>query len=71
MMYDVLYAGVEKEWAPDYALYRKFETNIPRNETARPRSQFLHSYICEQFIYSHDRSAYFAVLRLWIDRGNI
>jgi hypothetical protein len=25
--------------------YRKFETNIPRNETARPRSQFLHSCI--------------------------
>jgi hypothetical protein len=39
------------------ALYRKFETNIPRNETARPRSQFLHSCICARFIYSHDRSA--------------
>ena len=24
-------------------LYRKFETNIPRNETARPRFLFLHS----------------------------
>jgi hypothetical protein len=24
------------------ALYRKFETNITRNETARPRSQVLH-----------------------------
>ncbi len=35
----------------------KFETNIPRNETAWPRSQLLHSCICEQFIYSHDRSA--------------
>jgi hypothetical protein len=29
------------------------DTIIPRNETARPRSQFLHSCICEQFIYSH------------------
>ncbi len=25
---------------------------IPRNETARPRSQFLDSCICERFIYS-------------------
>jgi hypothetical protein len=29
-------------------LYRKFETNIPRNETARPRSQFPHSCLCER-----------------------
>ncbi len=29
------------------ALYRKLETYIPRNETARPRSQFLHSCIWE------------------------
>jgi hypothetical protein len=29
------------------ALYRKFKTNIPRNETARPCSQFLYSCICE------------------------
>jgi hypothetical protein len=31
---------------------KKFETNIPRNETARPPSQFLHSCIFEQLIYS-------------------
>jgi hypothetical protein len=37
------------------ALYRKFETNIPRNEIARPRS----------------RSAYFVALRLRTDHGNI
>ncbi len=49
----------------------KFETNIPRNETERTRSEFLHSCICEWFIYSHDRSAYFAVLRLRTDRGLI
>jgi hypothetical protein len=29
-------------------LHRKFETNIPRHETARHRSQFLHSCICER-----------------------
>jgi hypothetical protein len=40
------------------ALYRKFETNISRNESARPRSQFLHSKcVCDQFIYVHDLSA--------------
>jgi hypothetical protein len=44
-------------------LNQKIETNIPRNETARPRSQFLHSCIGERFIYSHDRSAYFAIKR--------
>ncbi len=33
---------------------------IPRNETARPRSQFLHSCICERFLYCQDRSAYLA-----------
>ncbi len=27
------------------------ETNIPRNKTARPRSQSLHSCICERFVY--------------------
>ncbi len=37
------------------ALYRKFETYISRNETVRPHSQFLHSCISEQFIYSHNR----------------
>ncbi len=33
------------------ALHRKFETNIARYETPGPRSQFLHSCICERFIY--------------------
>jgi hypothetical protein len=43
---------------PAHALHWKFETNIPWNETAWPRSQFLHSCICERFIHSmHDRSA--------------
>jgi hypothetical protein len=39
------------------ALYRKFETNIPRNETAQTRSKFLHSCVCERFMFSHNRSA--------------
>ncbi len=34
--------------------------HIPRNETVRPRSQFPHWRFCEQFIYSCDRSSYFA-----------
>jgi hypothetical protein len=45
-------------YKPSSTLHRKFETNISINETARPRSQFLHSCICERSIYSHDRSAY-------------
>jgi hypothetical protein len=28
----------------------KFETNIPRNYNARPRSQFPHSCICERYM---------------------
>ncbi len=39
-------------------LYRKFKTNILRNETALFRSQFLHSYISEWIISFHDRFAY-------------
>ncbi len=33
------------------ALYWKYNLCIPRNETARPCSQFLHSCCCEWFIY--------------------
>jgi hypothetical protein len=32
-------------------LYGKFETYIPRYETAQPRSQFLNWCSCERFIY--------------------
>jgi hypothetical protein len=35
-------------------LQRRSDLCIPRNETARPRSQFPHSCICERFIYSQD-----------------
>ncbi len=51
--------------------YRKFETNIPRKETARLQSQFLHSCFCERFIYSPDRSAYSAAGKWWTERGYI
>jgi hypothetical protein len=30
-------------------LHRKLKTTIPRNETARPRSQFLHLCICKRY----------------------
>jgi hypothetical protein len=49
------------------ALDWKLKKNIPRNETARHRSQFLHS-TCEKFIYSHDWSAYFAAGK-YLDRA--
>jgi hypothetical protein len=55
------------------ALHRKFETNIPRNETERPCSQFLHSCICERFICYHDLStnAIHVKQNRRTDRGNI
>ncbi len=40
-------------------MQRNFDLCIPRKGTARPQSQFPHSCVCEQFIYSHDRSTYF------------
>jgi hypothetical protein len=40
--------------------YLNFETNIPRKGISGSQSQFPHSWVCERFIYSHDRSAYFA-----------
>jgi hypothetical protein len=50
-------------------VYRKFELNILRNETARPRSQFLHSCVCEIFIYSHERSENVVQQNRRTDRG--
>jgi hypothetical protein len=41
--------------------YRKFETNISRQEIARTQSQFPHSCVFERFVYSHDQFAYSAV----------
>jgi hypothetical protein len=40
--------------------YRKFEKNVTIKGIARPQSQFPHPCVCDQFIYSHDWSAYSA-----------
>jgi hypothetical protein len=53
-------AGITKKdhlGSEPITLYQKFETYIGRNETARPYSQFLHSCVCERFIYSRNRSS--------------
>ncbi len=42
------------------ALDRKSDFCIPRSETMRPRSQSLHSCVCEQFILYQDQSVYLA-----------
>ncbi len=42
--------------------YRKLETDITRKGIARTQSQFPHSFVCQRFIYSHDQSAYSAIL---------
>ncbi len=47
--------------------YWKFETDITRKGIAQPQSQFPHSSVCEQFIYSHDLSAYSAAGK-YVDR---
>jgi hypothetical protein len=38
----------------------KIRNKYPRKGTVRPQSQFLHSCVCDRFIYSHDWSAYSA-----------
>ncbi len=38
---------------------------------APPQSQFPHSWVCERFIYSEDRSTYFLQQNRQIDHGNI
>ncbi len=55
------WGGEEMPW--EYTLYRKFVFCTPRNETASPRSQFLHSFTCGRFIYSQDRSANLAATK--------
>ncbi len=41
-------------------LQRKSHWCVPRKGIAWPQSQFPHSRVCEQFIYSQDRSTYFS-----------
>jgi hypothetical protein len=51
-------------------LQRKSHLCIPFLEIAWPQSQFPHSCVCEQFIYSQVRSTYFLQQKRQIDRGN-
>ncbi len=46
----------------------KNRNKLTRNETARPRSQFLHPCFNERFTYSHDRSAS-STEGKWVDRS--
>jgi hypothetical protein len=50
---------------------RKSHLCIPFMGIARPQSQFPHLCICEQYIYSQDRSTYFLQQNRRIIRGNI
>jgi len=43
----------------DFTLQRKSHLCIPRKGIARLRSQFPHSCVCKQFLYSQDLSTYF------------
>ncbi len=48
--------------------YQKFETNSPGKGIARPQFQFPHLCVCDQFLYSHHRSAYSAAGK-YVDRS--
>ncbi len=52
-------------------LQRQFRLYIPFLGIARPQPQFLHSCVCERFIYSQDRSTYFPQQKRQTHRGNI
>jgi hypothetical protein len=52
-------------------LQRKSDLCIPRKETARPHSQFLHSFIYERFIYLTIGPPIFLQPNRQTDRGNI
>ncbi len=67
----VFYKRIILYTCPLSTLRRKFEANIPRNETGRPLSQFLHSCVWERSIYSHDRSANEKQQNRQTDRQNI
>jgi hypothetical protein len=51
------------------SLQRKSHLCIPRKGITRPQSQFPHLYVCEWFIYSHDRSAYSAAGKYVLDQS--
>jgi hypothetical protein len=50
---------------------RKFEANILRKGISGPRSQFPHSCVCEQIIYSQNGAAVSAGGNMWTNPGNI
>jgi hypothetical protein len=54
-----------------YTLQRQFRLYIPFLGIARPQPQFLHSCVCEQFIYSQDRSTYFLQQKRQLHLGTI
>ncbi len=51
-------------------LQRQFRLYIPFLGIARPQPQFLHSCVCERFIYSQDRSTYFLQQKRQLHHGN-
>ena len=53
-----------------YTLQRQFRLYIPFLGIARPQPQFLHSCVCERFIYSQDRSTYFLQQKRQLHHGN-
>jgi len=44
-------------------LYRKSNLCLPGKGIALPQSQFLHTCVCERFIYSQERSTYLAAAK--------
>ncbi len=52
-------------------LQRKSHFCIPFLGILRSQSKFPHSWVCERFIYSQDRSTYFLQQNRQINRGNV
>ncbi len=46
-----------------FMYFQKRNLCIPRKGIARPQSQFLHSCVCERYVYSQDRSTYLAAAK--------
>ncbi len=61
----------DRESVVEAALQRQSHLYIHFLGIARPQSQFPHSCVCERFIYSQDRSAYFLQQNRQTDPGNI